>query len=258
MMTNAAGFYLPYRLTRKVDVTPTHRQMTRFGAWGGIVTGALVSDLVLGDAGGKRTMLAGMVAGSALSAWAGYRAVGWRGYNPGQGLLCEVMAQLGTAAGVGTALASGLYEDDGTRRGGHALVLAGGGLGLWGGDRLGRRESYTEGDAHVLRAGGLLGAVAALPLVNATRTESGRVHAGGAAVGVGAGTVITNRLLRGQSFTPGQGIIITCGELAGGLLGLGLTYLADTGGHFDELAYLSSLAVGSATGFTLTFRVLSR
>jgi hypothetical protein len=110
----------------------------------------------------------------------------------------------------------------------------------------------------VLRAGGLLGAVVALPLVNSLRTESPRAHAGGAVAGLGAGAVLTNRLLKDQEFTFGQGVIVTCAEAAGGLLGLGLTYLLDTKGHFDELAYLSSAAVGSTVGFTLTFRAFSR
>jgi hypothetical protein len=62
-------------------------------------------------------------------------------------------------------------------------------------------------------------------------------------------------MLAHRDLTLGEGLIITGGELAGLMLGLGLTYLADTGGDFDELVYFSSAAAGSMAGFTLTLRM---
>jgi hypothetical protein len=141
---------------------------------------------------------------------------------------------------------------------GDALVLTGGGAGLLAGDRLGRRRDYSDGDAFVLRAGGLLGAVMAVPLVRLTRTDHPKAFVGGSLAGMGGGLVVTDRVVQGQEFSWGQGVIVTAGEVAGGLLGLGLCYLADTGNHFPELAYMSSGAAGSLLGFTFTFRSFAR
>jgi hypothetical protein len=258
MLTSAAGFYLPYRLTRRDGVTPVQRQMTWYGATRGAGAGLLLERLLLGDRGNHRTRLGGAVAGSVVAAAAGYGVAGWRSYDPGQAQLGGVMADFGALAGGGGAYVAGLFDGGRMPRSGSAALLAGGGLGLLGGDWLSRRLDYSQGDAYVLRAGGVLGALAALPLVNALGTESGKAHAGGAVAGMGAGVGATSMLLRAQEFTFGQGLIITGGQVAGGLLGLGLTYLLDTRGHFDELAYLTSAAAGSAAGFTLTFRAFSR
>jgi len=183
--------------------------------------------------------------------------VGRGRYSHGQAELVGVMGDFGLAGGACLASVLGWWDDDSTARAGSGLVLASGTTGLWLGRRLGRDRSYTRGDAYVLRAGGVAGAIAALPLVDAVGADGERaVNAALLAGGVG-GLLLTDRALAGRDFSFGDGIIVSGGELAGSLLCLGLTYLADTGDNFDSLAYSTAAAVGATGGFTLTLHFLS-
>ena len=79
----------------------------------------------------------------------------------------------------------------------------------------------------------------------------------GALAGEVAAITLTDRLLEERDFTFGESLIVGGGQVAGTLLGLGLTYLADADDNFDDLAYFTSAAVGSFGGFALTFRLFT-
>lgn len=254
MLTSSLGYYLPYRLTRHRDVTEAHRRLTQYGATRGLIGGLVLKDLAMGG-GDPHATARFAVGGSVAAAWAGFRTVSWQRYSEGEAETVGVMGDFGLAGGAGLAHVLDLYGSDRSLRAGDALVLAAAGTGLWLGERLGRRQTYTRGDAFVLRGGGIAGAMAALPLVNATGTSSSRAHTAGVLAGSAAGIAVTDRLLQPRDFTFGEGLMVSGGELAGALLGLGLTYLADTGGSFDDLVYLASAAVGTVGGFALTFRL---
>ncbi len=259
MVTAGAGFYLPYRLTRNAGVTPAQRQLAAYGAHRGIGAGLLAERLLLPRRGTERTALASAMAGSTGGALAGYLAAGRRSYTAGQGELCSVLGDVGIVAALGGGYLAGLHHAEiNHRRLGDALALTGGGLGVVAGDRLGQRRDYTDGDAYVLRAGGMLGAVMSVPLVRLSGTDHAKAYVGGSLAGMGTGLVATDRALQGQEFSWGHGALITAGELAGGLVGLGLCYLADAGDSFPKLAYMGSGAAGSLLGFTFTFRAFSR
>ncbi|MBT3342250.1 MAG: hypothetical protein HN712_16315 [Gemmatimonadetes bacterium] len=255
MLTSSGGFYVPYRLTRHRDVTRAHRQLTQYGATRGFIGGFVLKHLILGG-GGYRANFRFANATSVAGALTGFGAVSWRGYSRGQSELVGVMGDFGLATGGCLAHAIGWYGDD-TRRAGDALVLASAGAGLWLGQRLGQYRHYTRGDAYILRAGGVAGAIATLPFVDAFGTSSDRVISAALMAGGAAGVVFTDRLMVPRDFTFGEGLIVSGGELAGALLCMGLTYLADTGGDFDSLAYTTAAAAGSTGGFALTFRMLT-
>jgi len=257
MLTTTTSFYLPYRLTQRRSVTPAHRQLAQFGGTRGIIYGLLLADLAAEKGRTSRSDGATVLGSAALGSFLGFKGVDWRRSTHGQAELWAVMGDFGLLGGLGTSYATGLYERGGARRLGDGLALLSSGAGLYAGDWLAQHRDYTRGDAYVLRAGGILGALMALPLVDATRVDSKRAHVGGAVAGAVAGIGLSDHLLQKQDFTFGQGLIISGGELAGALLGLGLTYLADTGGHFDDLAYFGSAAAGGLGGFALTFRVFS-
>ncbi|MSR83629.1 MAG: hypothetical protein EXS58_12020 [Candidatus Latescibacteria bacterium] len=257
MLTTATGFYLPYRLTRHVSVTPAHRQLAQFGGTRGIAYGLLGADLLAEKGRNSRSDGATVLSSAVLGSVLGFKAVDWRHSTHGQAEVWAVMGDFGLLGGLGMAYVTGLYGKGHARRWGDGLTLLSSGAGLYAGDWMGQHHDYTRGDAYVLRAGGVLGVLMALPLIDATRTDNHRAKVGGALAGMAAGAGLSDQLLKKQDFSFGQGLIVTGGELAGALLGLGLTYLADTGGHFDHLAYFSSAALGGLGGFTLTFRAFS-
>jgi hypothetical protein len=254
MLTASAGFYVPYQLTRHTDVTHSHRHLAQYGSTRGIAYGLLLKHLLLGEGGVRRT--AAYITGTSItSGAAGFAAADWLRCSRDQAELYGVMGDFGLLTGGGLAFVLNLYNDDATRRTGDVVTLVGAGAGLYAGKQLGGRHSYTRGDAYALRAGGLLGAIVALPVVNAAGSSSARVHMAGVLAGELAGISFTHSMLADKNLTLGEGLIITGGELAGLMLGLGLTYLVDTDGSFDDLAYFSSAAVGSLAGFSLTLRL---
>lgn len=274
LLTAGASFLIPYQLTRRASVSEVHRNLTLYGATRGGAYGATLAGLILGrdeDSSDtwERLHFGLAVVGSVAGAFTGYRVADRTRTDEGTAALWGVLGDYGLLWGFGSAYAGGLYDETVTRdpadnpigserehlRWGHAAALAGAGLGLWAGRRLGSSEAYTVGDATVLRSGGILGAQLALPVANAVGSEDGETYAGAAVLGSVLGLGISNRLLRPESLSGGSGLLVAAGQLAGGLLGAGVTYLLD-GGDADELAYLTTSALGSLAGFALTFRAV--
>lgn len=266
LLTAGAGFYLPYHLTRNRSVTEAHRRLSLWGASRGGIAGATLGGLLEGDGGDERVHLGLALAGSVAGSLGGFAVAGSARPEEGTAALWSAMGDFGMAFGFGSALAAGFYDRESViaengfseesyvnLRAGNALGLLGTGAGLLAGRWMGEREDYTVGDATVLRASGLLGAHVALPVANALDADD-EGHVAAALVGAAAGIGVGDRLLRPESFSAGQGILVAVGQLAGGLSALGLAYLVDDGA--DELTYLTTSALGSVAGFTLTFRAL--
>jgi membrane protein YqaA with SNARE-associated domain len=74
--------------------------------------------------------------------------------------------------------------------------------------------------------------------------------------GAGAGLYLGNRLLRGNRFTAGEGLLVSAGHLAGGATALGITYLLVEEIDDHPLLYLATSTVGSLLGAGLTYRAL--
>jgi hypothetical protein len=122
---------------------------------------------------------------------------------------------------------------------------------------VGEDGRYSTGDVHVLRSIGLLGAQALLPIANLVDEDEAKTHVAAAILGAAPGLFIGDRVLRNQDFSGGDGLLVAAGHLAGGLLGAGLTYLADPGTEREELIYFATTAAGSAAGLIFTYRALA-
>lgn len=268
LLTAGASFYLPYRLTRNRSVTDTHRRLTLYGATRGALLGGTLGSLIEGDHGDERVYLGLAMAASVAGSLAGFGAAR-PSVSEGKAALWSTMGDFGFAFGFGAAAAAGFYDRESViaeggfsderyvnLRAGHALGLLGAAGGLATGYWLGEREDYTVGDATVLRSSGLLGAQLALPVANVLGGDDEGPYMTAALSGAALGIVAGNRLLRPEAFSPSQGLLVAAGQLAGGLSALGLTYLLSSGA--DDLAYLTTSALGSAAGFALTFRALRR
>lgn len=280
LLTAASSFYLPYRLTRERSVTDAHRNLSLWGATRGALYGGTLG-FALTNRGGVpnfeededdewRLRLALATAGSITGGVLGFKAVDWTEIDEGTADLWGALADFSTAAGFGTGYVLGLYDEE-ARVGpdgfpvneeadllpGNLLALGFAGAGLYGARSVGRREDYTVGDVHVLRSMGLVGAQALLPVANLVDRDEGKVHVAAAMLGAGPGLWLGNRLLRDQSFSGGDGLLVAAGHLAGGLLGAGLTYLVAPEGDREALIYFTTTAAGSAAGLAFTYRALS-
>lgn len=274
LLTAGLGFYMPYWLTRDVSVTDAHRNLSLWGGTRGIVYGLALGNAISGDDPDDDDQwelgmgVAGSVAGSVL----GFKAVDWDRPTPTEGTadLWGLMGDVGLIYGFATATGLGLYDTDdvqrpggdvfgaseGELRLGHALGMAGGIGGLAFGYWLGDREDYTVGDVHVVRTFGAMGGQVVLPLLDLVDTDDRATWIFSTMAGTAGGFWSGNRLLRSQSFSGGEGLIVSAGHLAGGLGALGVTYLIDDG-RSDALLYLSTAAVGSGAGLALTWAALA-
>lgn len=287
LLTAGASFYLPYRLTRDIEVTPPHRDAVVWGGTRGIAYGALLGDLLTLDEDipvtrpgepfeedeDHRVVLGMGIVGSVAGQVLGYHAVSATGADRGDVALWSTVGDLGLAAGFGTALALGLYDgeercdgdvcsvsDTEATRAGHAATLALGAASLFGAYRWSRARDYTVGDARALLSFGLLGAQAVLPAAWAAfedADEGERALAASLVAGTAVGLWLGDRALEDRSLDGSDGLLVQAGHLAGGLGALGITYLLDGGQSADEVVYLGAAAVGSAVGSQLTFRALS-
>jgi hypothetical protein len=280
LLTAGSSFYLPYRLTRNRSVSDAHRSMSVWGATrGALYGGALAYGIT--ERGGLpdfddddeewRTRWGSAMAGSVLGGVIGFKAVDWTNLNEGTADLRGLLGDFSTAAGFGTSYALGLYdgelvegpggpfEDNADLLPANLLALGIGAAGLFASQWVGDGGTYTVGDVHVLRAFGLMGAQAALPVAAAIDDESdgSKEYAAAAILGAGPGLFIGNRMLRSQSFSGGNGLLVAAGHLAGGLLGAGVTYLVTSDTDDNELLYLTTSALGSAAGLAFTYRALA-
>ena len=305
MVTAAGSFLAPFALTRNRTVPDAVATMALWGAMRGPVHGLLVSQL--GDAQSDKTKFAWSVAMGITEGVAGGLLAQSLKMTPGHAEVTGVGGDIGLGAGWGIADLAGFNDryrlvtvaqppggtfsypvNDRTLQ--SAAILATSGLGLVGGYWLGRTGDWTRGDAFVFRnvtaIGGVLGLavgdIIQQPRV-VTETQPGggsysyvddgfsRTHSGAGLAGTAAGVMLGRALLKGRNFSTGQGTLLTLGPLAGGLLGVGIAYLAtperqyvadpsipyrDPNDH-SEL-YLTMGALGAAAGFAAMYPAMAR
>jgi hypothetical protein len=199
----------------------------------------------------------------------GFKDVDWTGVGQGTADFRETLADFSTAAGFGLAYVAGLYDDEiivgdeGTVTDepdllpAHLLALGVAGAGITAAHWAGEDGRYTSGDVHVLRSIGVLGAQALLPVANLIDDDDAKIHVAAAIAGAAPALFLGDRILRRQDFSGGDGLLVAAGHLAGGLLGAGLTYLADLDTDRDDLIYIAATTAGSAAGLLFTYRALA-
>lgn len=305
MVTAAGSFIVPYFFTRSRTVPDAVATLSLWGAMRGPLHGWITADL--GTAPSDKTRFGWSVSLGAAEAIAGGLTAHALRLTTGH---AEIIGATGDIAlGAGFALADILKLDErfdsvtvsdpfsGTfsypvkdRTLQSAVLLAASGLGLAGGYLLGTNGTWSRGDAWIFRnlaAIGGLGGVAVADVIQQPRTLTetppggspysyvddgfSTVHSAGGLVGTAAGMVLGRALLRGRNFTTGQGTFLTLAPLAGGLLGLGIAYLATPEKAYDydpsvpyrdpndhsEL-YLGMSALGAAAGFAAMYPAMAK
>ena len=253
MLTSGAGFYIPFYLTRNIPVTDAAATLSFYGGTRGIVHGMSLANLFSKKPSGQGLIASGMFV-SIVEAFAGFHIANRSNMSAGTTETIGVGGDFGIGLGLGAAHLANFFDDDQ----GQAVagsVLLGSAVGLLGGKLLSNHQLYTRGDSYVLGAAGLLGAYIPLAVVDISGTENEKAYTAasmiGAIVGLGLGH---NLLVRGKNFTTGQGNLIRLGELAGGLLGLGVASLVSSEDDNNSTLYLTSSSIGAAGGFWLIYR----
>jgi hypothetical protein len=257
MLVGAAGFALPYYLTQNRPVSKTQTMLTFYGATRGVFYGAFFKNMMAPNSESPESNIGLPLLGSIFGSCAGFHLAGKKEWELGRAEVVGVVGDFGTGFGMGTAHIAGLWQDDGKLSAAHATTLGMTGMGFVAGSWLSTREHYTRGDAYVLRMDGILGAQIVMPLIAALADKEEKAYTTGAMLGGALGVGIGNALLRKEDFSDNEGVLITCGHIAGGLLAGGITYLLDSRENFDGLVYHTTIALGSLAGHALLYRTFS-
>ncbi len=257
MLVSAAGFTLPYYLTRNQPVTASQSMLTFYGSTRGILYGLFMKNILAPHAESSPSKVGPSVLASVAGSAAAFHLAGKYKLSIGNAELTGVMGDFGIGLGAATAHLADLWKHDSKKSAAHAtmLIMAAGGLGV--GSWLSQRESYTRGDAYVMRMSGLLGAQCLTSLAAAISGKKEKSYTIGAVLGATLGIGMGDRLLAKQNFAFSEGVLISCGHIAGGLLAGGLTYLLDTQDRYDEVTYLSTTALGSLAGHVLLYKAFA-
>ena len=299
MLTAAGTFFVPFLATRGVSVSDGAATMALWGATRGAIHGYLGSQL--GDAEKDQTKWAWSVAIGATQAVAGGLMAQSLALTPGRAELTGVGGDIGL--GTGFAVADLLDLDERFKPAtvsdpfpGHdrslqsAVMLAGAGLGLAGGYLLGGTDEWTRGDAIVFRNVTAMGSLVGLAVSDIIRQPTlvtfdnpdgptwseyqdgySHAHSVGGLIGAATGMVMGRVLVKDRNFSTSQGTLLSLAPLAGGLLGLGLAYVAapDRPYTFDPAQpyrdpndhselYLTATALGAGAGFAALYPAMAR
>lgn len=305
MVTAGSAFFIPFLATRNRTVPDAVATMALWGGTRGALHGALAADL-FGTPSDETRFGWSVGVGAAETAIGGVAAQAL-GMTSGRAELTGAGGDLGL--GYGWAIADLLKLNErydsvttpdyggGTytygvrdRTAQQAVTLAGAALGLAGGYMLGGTDEWTRGDAVIFRNVALIGGLAGVAVGDVIRMPhtvtdsipggssysyvedgfSGTQTAAGL-VGATAGIVLGRSLVANRNFTTNQGTLLTLSPLAGGLLGLGIAYLATPERYTDydptvpyedpndhsEL-YLTVSALGAAAGFAALYPAIAR
>lgn len=252
LLTGAAGFFVPFYVTRSLPVTRAAAALTRSGSTIGYLHGVALAAFV----GGENTSLQGVLgAGLAVSlaeALGGYRFATATGLRHGSVETMTAGSLFGAGLGLGTAalvLGEDVDDDDASIRTLAGLGLAGSVGGAYVGYRLSRAENYSRGDARVLSTVGLLGFEAGAALLEIADVNRTRPAAGLLIAATTAGLATGHLLAHDRDFTSSEGNFIALGTLAGGLVGAATSNLV--GGSTAANAALTTL--GSFAGFGIMY-----
>ena len=255
LLGGATGFFAPLLLTRNASVTEAEADMTFYSGIQGYAHAAQLYALVNGDDDdtfddqGTAALAAVLGAGESALGYTLARRNNWSGGH------AEMTSFTGLAGNlIGLGLAQGLTEDEVGVRGAAALSFAGSIAGGVIGHRMGRSDTYTQGDARIY----LLSGVQTANLVGSVLAAAGVEGEQGPALtvtGAGVAGLAGGRLLvRDRDFTKSEANIVALGNFAGSLLGGGLAAASDA--EDSTVAVLQAL--GSLAGSAISYGVFAK
>ncbi|MEM7371504.1 MAG: hypothetical protein AAF587_23020 [Bacteroidota bacterium] len=256
MLTSAAGFFLPFKMTQNREITKGQASMYGYGATRGIVHGLAIGELISSD---KTYDMRGHLAlGMGFSV-----AEGIAGYH----LAKKYNWDAGTSAAVGTYTDAGMIalplimfaagpEDIESPKLLIASSLVGAAGGFMAGKKMTDMQSYSRGDAHILKISGLMGAALPIAIGGIFEIDKPRLGAAASVAGGIAGLGIGHYVTSKYDFTGGQGVYFALGSIAGTGIGAGTVFVLNPDG--DGKAVLAGAIAGGVGGYLTMNKILSK
>ncbi|MEM7655322.1 MAG: hypothetical protein AAF399_04270 [Bacteroidota bacterium] len=260
MLTAGTAIAAPFLLTREKEITKGQANLYGYGATRGIFHGMLLAnilqnpDLSSGSDWDKyidRTFGLGILM-SVGEGIAGYHIA--KRYQWDRGTTATIGTYGDAGLGAASLFALTVAPDDANPRLLYASALAGSAGGLFLGNKIAQKQSYSSGDAIVLKTSGALGALMPIMFLAAAEADDYRVYTGSALAGGLLGLTAGHYLTKKVDFNAGQGIMVTLGTAAGAGIGAGTGYLVAD----DSRATLVMGALGAAGGFLSTQSLMAK
>lgn len=250
LLVTGGTFFAIMAGSKNLAVTRAQNHLATDGAYRGAFMARGLAFAFDMDADGEDAWAASALVGGIIGSIAGFRL--GRGWTDSEARAATFGSTTigGTTAGLLGAF--GAFENDGdTERVAVGAIVAAGLLGYPLGGRYARRASYpvTAGDVMTLLPAGLVGGALATTTV---ANSDDRVISAAATAGYLTGVLVGDRLLvRRYDFTESEARLTQLGALAGGLMGLGVSAMAEA----DGTAAVALVAVGGFAGMALTVSI---
>jgi hypothetical protein len=249
LVTAGTGFFLPLYLTRGIPVSEGAAEMALYGGYDGIAHAILLHLAIQGaDNMHSQTVIATSMAASLGEM---YQLFGWAnrsGISGGRARAASVSSEFGAGIGLAAAYSSGT----GSTRAFGLCGLAGSALGFWSGLSLASRQNYSPGDASLLQVTGLLGAYVPVSALQAAGISGSKTMTNAGIIGAFSGLALGNWMTADRDISEGQAFLAGLGTASGGLLGLGIAYLARPN-DLNQRLYSAATAVGACAGLGVTW-----
>lgn len=249
LVTAGTGFFLPLYLTRDIPVSEGAAEMGLYGGYDGIGHAVLLHLAVQGaeNMHGQTVIATSMAASLGEMYW----LFGWAsrsGISGGRARAASVNSEFGVAVGLASAFSSGT----GSSRAYGVCGLAGSAIGFHAGSFLASRQNYSLGDASLLQVTGLLGAYVPVSALQAAGISGAKSLVNAGILGAVSGLAFGDWLTRDRDISEGQAFLAGLGTASGGLLGLGVVYLARPN-DLNPRLNSAATAIGACAGLGLTW-----
>ncbi len=271
LVGGAGGFFLPYFITSKSNLSKGASALGINGSAMGIATGYLLYGAVNGwndlstygrynsqtgryeegDDAKYRTMVGLSVLTGVAGTVAGV-AIGNK-YNISAGTADVISSSW--AGGLGLAFGldylSGLLEKEDTWQGTSAYLLGASALSIYAGVKLAETQHFTRSDASIMIIPAYIGAFVPLSVTAAISSEGvdGKILVGATMATYILGQYIGWHTVKGKDFSESSGIFTSLGTVGGGLIGVGLGIATASKSDYRIVPLLGVL--GATAGYSL-------
>lgn len=220
LILGSAGFIATYLATDRANVTDGAASASLNGATRGILHGVLLDDFMRGEDATARSRTAAALVLSLGEGIGKYFIAAHYRWKPGTVEMQSAIGDLGFGVGAGVAAYNDWYNRSRRHdRQAAGAMLGGCVLGTATGHYLARLQSYSRGDAYIMRGSYFLGAALPIGIVALDDHASDQTYIAAALSGAIAGAGVGHYLTRKYDYTTRQGAIILAMETAGALFG---------------------------------------
>lgn len=248
MFISAGGFFIPYYLTKKTEVSDAAATSYIYGSTRGIVHGLALYSFINGPDYSPRTAIGLSVTASLAEGIGFYHLSEKLNYTGGR---AEAVGTFGDFGLVNIGVFAPIVLDIDDNRAVGSMMLAGSVLGLGLGHYFTGKQDFTRGDAYVMTDAGLLGGYAATTASFNAGSKKPKAILASAIIGSSLGLGVGNWIVRDKDFSTADGLLIRLSTSAGFSAGLGVGYLISKKPR--PKLYTALTCLGAIAGYTIMF-----